>query len=122
MTSCGLTDNYHLIQLTGLLVCLKAGDSYHTDVTLPFSLHWDMACCQDVTSLIIKDLVGKGLHLLNYIDDFGSVAGFHTQAALNATFKMLGIQEAVHKASPLAEKMMWLGFEFNSRDMNDYSN
>ena len=44
------------------------------DVSLPFGLRWAVTSCQDVTGLVAKDLSKKGLHILNYIDDFEGVA------------------------------------------------
>ena len=57
------------------LMCIKAGSKYFMDVSLPFSLKWVAACCQDVTSLIVRDLVSKGLKFISYIEDFSRVAG-----------------------------------------------
>ena len=38
-------------------------------------LRWAAACYhQDVTALIVRDLVGKSLKVLSYIDNFGDVA------------------------------------------------
>ena len=116
MFCCNITQSYRQLPLDPAdwpLVCLKAGDSYYADVRLPFGLCWAMACCQDITSLIVKDLAGKGLHLPNYINDFGCVEGSHIQAAkhfnaLQATFKRLGIQEAIHKVLPPAQNMIWV--------------
>ena len=53
---------------------------------------------------------------------FRGVACSHSQVtehfnSLQAIFKRLGLQEAVHKALHLAQTNIWLGFEFNSVDM-----
>ena len=47
------------------LVCIKVEGCYFTDISLPFGLRWAAAACQDVTSLIVRDLASKGLHLLS---------------------------------------------------------
>ena len=50
------------------------------DVSLLFGLHWVAACCQGVTSIIIRKFTGQGLSLLSYIDDFGGMASTKAEA------------------------------------------
>ena len=40
------------------------------DINLPFGLRWGATCCQDVTNMIVSNLVSKGLQVLSYMDDF----------------------------------------------------
>ena len=46
-------------------VCIKAGGRYYTDARLLLSLRWAVAYCHDVISLIVRDLVSKGLKILS---------------------------------------------------------
>ena len=92
---------------------------YFTDVSLLFSMRWVAATCQDIASLIIRDLPSKRLHLLSYINDFGVIARSEQQAQqhftlMHTTVEHLGLQEVLHKkACSLTRIMTWLGFEFN---------
>ena len=63
------------------LVCFNFQGAYYTDICLPFGLHWAAAHCQDVTSLITRELNRQGAAVLSYIDDFGGVATDHATAA-----------------------------------------
>ena len=70
-------------------------------------------------SLITKSLVWQGLCLLNCIDDVGRASPSKLQVEchfgkLQSSPKQPKLQEAVHKASPLAHHMIWLGFEFDT--------
>ena len=60
--------------------------------------------------------------MLNYIDDFGGIAGNHDTATLHfhmlqTLLRSLGLKEAAHKASPPAEAMTWLGLRFDTVEM-----
>ena len=57
------------------LVCFAVDRRYYTDVSLPFSLCWAAASCQDVTDLMARHIGKQGIQVLNYIDDFGWVGG-----------------------------------------------
>ena len=57
------------------------------DISLPFSLEWVAACCQDTTSFIICAFREQGGMALNYIYDFGGTAGNRDMATLH--FHML---------------------------------
>ena len=77
------------------------------DISLPFGLRWVAAFCQGITGLILRDLLGKALKVLSYIDNFSGVACSEQQAQqhfnlLNATLAWLGLQEAVQKTCPPA--------------------
>ena len=77
------------------------------DLNLPFRLSRTPACCQDVTSQIIRDLGRQGINILSYIDDFGGVVRDVDMAKqhfdlLSVDFKWLSLQEVKHKACPLA--------------------
>lgn len=58
-------------------------------------------------NLFFRDLGRQGLKILSYINDFGGMGRDEGIAKrqfdmLSATFKWLGLQEAMHKACPLA--------------------
>ena len=60
---------------------------------------------------------------LNYIDDFGGIAGDHHTAThhfhmLQSLLLHLGLKEAAHKASPPAQVMTWLGLQFDTIEMS----
>ena len=95
-------------------MCITANVRYYTDINLQSGLRWAAACYQDFTGLIFRELVINGSKLLGYINDFGGVAA-EQQARqhfnlLHATLAWLGLQEATHKACPLAQ--------FDTRDMS----
>ena len=86
------------------LICFRFQGAYYTDVSLPFSIRWAAAHCQDITSIITRELNRKGAAILSYIDDFGGIA--MDQATANTHFNnlrdllaRLDLQEAAHKAS-----------------------
>ena len=100
------------------LVCFSEGGRYYMDVSLPFSMRWAAALCQDATSLIAHHFNSQGTHILPYINDFGGVASMKDQAQvhfhqLQAILDDLGLVEAKRKASPPSHKMTWLGLDFN---------
>ena len=87
------------------LVCFNFQGAYYTDISLSVGLRWVAAHCQDVTSLITRELTRKGAAVLSYIGDFGGVATDQTTAAFHfnnfRTFlAKLGLQEVTHKAPP----------------------
>ena len=89
-------------------------------VTLPFGNSWAAASCQDTTPLVTNHLNNRGLHILNYIDDFGGVVLSKVKAEthfnlLQTTLQQLGLVEAKNKASPPA--MIWLGLQFDTTTM-----
>ena len=49
------------------LVCFTFDGRFYADISLPFGLRWAAAHCQDVTSLVARELGRRGLSLLNYI-------------------------------------------------------
>ena len=60
---------------------------------------------QIVTAIITCILNHRGIHILNYIDDFGKVASTKEESLLyfdqlQATLDALGLVVAKHKASP----------------------
>ena len=66
-----------------------------------------------------RHLQGQGAsnHILHH--DFRGVASSETHALEHFTqlgylLKCLGLAEAEHKASPLAQQMVWLGLHFDS--------
>ena len=88
-----------------LLVCFFFERAYYTDISLPFGLFWVAAHCQDVTSLIKRELNSWGVTVLSYIDYFGAVATDQATAAIHFTnlrslLAKLGLREAEHKGSP----------------------
>ena len=93
------------------------------DLSLPFGLRWAASHCQDVTSLVPRDLTRKGLSILNYIDNFwGGLNSDLTTATdhftkLQGLLAHLGLREASHKATAPATSMVWLGLLFDSMDM-----
>ena len=61
--------------------------------------------------------------MLNYIHDFGGIAADHHKATLHfnkihTLLWRLGLKEAAHKASPLAQVMTWLGLWFDTIEMS----
>ena len=113
----------HLDPVDWPLMCIKADSRYYMDASLLVSLMWAATCCQNITGLIVRDLVGKGLKVLSYIDNFSRVADSEQYAQqpfdlLHDTLACLGLQEAVHKACSPACIMTWLRLQFNTSDMS----
>ena len=81
-------------------MCFQAGGSFLLDTSLPFSLRWVTASCQDTTCVITSNLNSQGL-------------------SLQATLGHLGLIKAKHKASPLSQCMVRLWLEFNSVTMTN---
>ena len=86
------------------LVCFNFQGAYYTYISFSFGLHWAAAHCQDVTSLITRELSSMGATVLSYVDDFGGIVTDQATAATHFTNLMsllakLGLQEAAHKAS-----------------------
>ena len=52
------------------LVCFAINSRYYADISLPFSLNWAVASCEDTTWLMVRHLNSQRTTLLNYIDDF----------------------------------------------------
>ena len=108
--SCDFTRAYRQLPLDPAdwpLVCLQVQGRYFVDISLPFGLRWAAACCQDTTSFITRAFREQGGTVLNYIDDFGGLAGDHDTATLHfhllqTLLRRLGLKEAAHKASPPA--------------------
>ena len=63
------------------LVCFTFEGSFYVELSLPFGIMWSTSHCQDVTSLVARDLTRQGLSILNYIDNFGEVSSELTTAA-----------------------------------------
>ena len=84
-------------------------------------MRWAVASCQDTTSLVTNHLKKKGLQILNYIDDFWVVAPSKVKVAAHfstePTLRQLGLDEAMHKASPPSQVMVWLGLQFDTNNM-----
>ena len=53
------------------LVCFSFNGSFFMNISLPFGLRWAASHCQDMTSLITRELTRQGSTVLNYIDDWG---------------------------------------------------
>ena len=103
-------------------VCLQVQGHYCVDISLPFSLRLTAACCQDTTSFITCAFREQGGTALNYIDNFGGIAGDHDMATLHfhmlqTLLQHLGLKEAAHKASPPAQAMTWLDLRFDTIEM-----
>ena len=103
------------------LVCFNFQGAYYTDISLPFGLHYAAVHCQDVTSVITRELNKKGTAILTYINDFGVIATDQTTAAthfnnLRTLLARMGLQEVAHKAPlPLPPQVMvWLGLQFDA--------
>ena len=108
------------------LVCIKVKDWFYTEISLSFGLRWPAVCSQDVTFLIVKHLVKYGLHILNYIDDFGGTSSSKFQVDQHfghmcATLKQLGLHESAHKSCLPVQHMICLGFEFDTNAMTSPS-
>ena len=104
------------------LVCFSFDSSFFMDISLPFGLRWAASHCQDVMSLITRELTRRGSSVLNYIDNFGMVSHSHSMAVTHfgrlwGLLTRLGLQEATHKATPPATSMIWLGLLFDSEAM-----
>ena len=90
--------------------------------SLLFDHRWASACCQDVSSLIIKELTSQELSLLSYINDFGSIKS--TEAGVTSHFNSLhtligrlGLQEAAQKVHLPLQAMTFLGLRVNTISM-----
>ena len=69
------------------LVCFNFQDDFYTDIlSLSFGLHWDAAHCQDVTSLITRELDSNRATVLSYIDDFGGISTDQATAATHSKY------------------------------------
>ena len=74
---CDLSQAYRQLPLDladWLLVCIKVQKQFLINISLPFDLRWAADCCQDVPSLIDRNLINQGLQVFKYIYDFGGVA------------------------------------------------
>ena len=99
-------------------ICFRFKGRFYVDVSLPFVLRWVASHCQDVTNIVSRELRGRGISLLNYIDDFGGVTSSQSTAdshfsQLQNLLAKLGLQEARHKPSPPSQVMVWMGFRFD---------
>ena len=86
------------------LVCFMFEGRFFADISFPFGLRWAVSHCQDITSLVARELGRRGLSLLNYINDFGGVAATRADAdshfaQLQGLLETLGLQEERHNAS-----------------------
>ena len=95
---------------------------YYVDTALCFGLRWASFCCQRVTSVLTHVMAGRGATMINYIDDFGGAAASLTTAQhhyeqLQQLAADLGLELADHKASPPAQRMIFLGIEFDTANM-----
>ena len=104
------------------LTCFTFEGSFYVDLNLPFCLRWAASHCQDVTSLVARDLTRQGLSILNYIDEFGGVASDLTTPTdhftkLQGLLAQLGLCETGHKATAPVTTMVWLGLLFDSLAM-----
>ena len=105
------------------LTCFTFEGSVYVDLSLPFGLRWAAIHCQDVISLVTRDITRQGLPVLNYINDFGGVATSDFTTATDHFTKLqgllawLGLQETSHKATSPATTMVWPGLLFDSMAM-----
>ena len=91
------------------------------DTVLSMGLRSAAYICQRVTNAFAFMMFRLGLACLNYIDDF---AGVERKQVASFAFNLLrelflrsGIEEAVEKACPPSEIMVFLGILFNSNEM-----
>ena len=101
------------------LVCFSFQKAYYIDISLRFGLRCVAAHCQDVTTLITRELNRKGAAVLSYINNFGGIAMDQATAVthfnnLKALLARPGLQEVAHKASPPSQVMVWLGLQFDT--------
>ena len=61
------------------LVYFKFDSFFYVDISLPFGLTWAASHCQDVMSLVTRELIRQGSTILNYIDNFRGVACTYSQ-------------------------------------------
>ena len=98
------------------LVCFTFEGAYYIDISLPLA---SLANCQDVTSLITRELNSRGVTVLSCIDNF---RGMTTDQATSVThltslrslLAKLRLREAEHKASPPAQVTVWLSLQFDT--------
>ena len=111
---CDIARAYHQLPLDPgdrPLVCLKTQGRYFIDVSLSFGLCWAAACCQEVTTHIVRALKEDDINTLAYIDDLGGMAhdrdtAQHNFNWLQDTLWHIGLQEVVHKVSPPSTTMV----------------
>lgn len=91
------------------------------DAVLPMGLRSSAFICQRVTSAFAYMMLMIGFAVLNYLDDFaGAERGQQAMVAflmLRELLKRSGIEEALDKACPPSEVMIFLGILFNTITM-----
>ena len=91
------------------------------DTVLSMGLRSAAYICQRVTSAFAFMMYKFGLACINYIDDFGGVESKHIAPfafnLLRELFLRSGIEEAMEKACPPSEIMVFLGVLFNTEKM-----
>ena len=96
---------------------------HYMDVAVPFGVRWGAAACQRTTNAVCFMHNKRGGHTsMPYIDDFVGIAKNRdtAQAGFDALHRLLddlGLQEAPEKATPPTTKMVWIGLEFDTVNM-----
>ena len=100
--------------------CFQFEGRFFTDVSLSFGLRWAASHCQEVISLITRELGRQGPPQL-YIDDFGGVTATEAKAAwhfgLLQALEKFGFKKAKHKSTPPLKVMVWLSLCFDTTSM-----
>ena len=95
---------------------------FYFDPCPPFGMRSSSLMMQRTTEAVSDFHREAGYVSAPYIDDFGGAekeqqtAG-EALAALQNILRDLGLQEASHKICPPSQVLVWLGIEFDSRDM-----
>ena len=104
------------------LLGLAWNNSFFLDRALAFGGRWHAAACQRVTDAL-RYVVGKeGVSVWPYLDD---IAGLSVDldtttkhfSRLRQIMANLGLQEAVNKAIPPTQRMLWIGIIFDAQQM-----
>ena len=94
-------------------------DKWYFDLALPFGLRSAAQACQRTTNALSYILKGKGIDIINYVDDLACVASSRDDAVLKGAMMDSIISESglslAHKKSVTAtQEMTFLGIKFNS--------
>ena len=91
------------------------------DITLPQGLRNSCLICQMVTDMLMYIYRQFGYDGVNYLDDMGDAQiqskAYQAYFTLKQILQQAGAVEALAKATPPAEKMLFLGLEINTKTM-----
>ena len=104
------------------LLCLKWGQQYYLDVSMPFGARASSCFMQRVANFITRVLRQENIQAIMYLDDIVVVAPDMTTAKAHYSrvrelISELGLPEATDKAQPPSTMVKWLGINVDSKNM-----